>query len=175
MTTSFDSLQPHLIKQRKKAHEICRQFTRSPSKGNLSRLKSLFKSVGKTVFIEAGFYCDYGDKISIGERVYFNLNCTLLDGGSIEIGDDCLIGSYVQILTINHPMSAKARLNKTSLAGNIKIEKNVWIGSSALILPNTHIGQNAVIGAGSVVCHDIEENSLYAGNPAKKIRDLAIE
>ena len=168
----FNSLEKNLIQKWRTTHEICRQFARSPSKGNLARLKQLFQAVGDDVFIESGFYCDYGDKISLGDRVYINAFCTFLDGGLIDIADDCLIAPHVQLLTINHPMNAQARLQKTNICGNIQIQKNVWIGAGSIILPDVQIGQNAVIGAGSVVCHDVDENYLYAGNPAKKIRRL---
>ncbi len=151
---------------------MCRQFSRSPSKGNLLRLKSLFASCGEDVFIEQGFYCDYGDKISLGNRVYLNINCTLLDGGLITIGDDCLIGSNVQILTINHATSPQERLKKENYAEDILIGSNVWVGAGAIILPGVNIGEGAVVGAGSIVTRDIQANCLFAGNPAKLIRQL---
>ncbi|MCU7940150.1 MAG: sugar O-acetyltransferase [gamma proteobacterium symbiont of Bathyaustriella thionipta] len=168
----FNSLTPELIQRRHRVHDTCRQFNRSPSKGNLLRLKSLFARYGEDVFIEQGFYCDYGDKITLGQRVYININCTILDGGEVTIGNDCLIGPNVQILTINHDTSATDRLNKNNYAEDIHIESNVWIGAGTIILPGINIGSNAVIGAGSVVTKNIQANCLYAGNPAKKIRQL---
>ena len=168
----FDSLTPELIQRRHQVHDTCRQFSRSPSKGNLSRLKALLASCGKEVFIESGFYCDYGDKISLGHRVYLNINCTLLDGGFITIGDDCLIGPNVQILTINHEMLPSARLEKKNLAQDVRIESNVWIGAGTIILPGVTIAEGAVIGAGSVVTKDVQAACLYVGSPAKKIREL---
>lgn len=172
ISESFNSLTTEHIQRRHQVHEICRQFNRSPSKGNLARLKSLFSQVGKEVFIEAGFYCDYGDKIFLGHRVYFNINCTLLDGGRIRIGDDCLIGPNVQILTINHTLTPVERLKKINFARDIDIGNNVWIGAGAIILPGVSIGSGSVIGAGSVVTRDVADNCLYAGNPAGEIRQL---
>ncbi|MCF6192942.1 MAG: sugar O-acetyltransferase, partial [Kangiellaceae bacterium] len=119
-----------------------------------------------------GFYCDYGNKISLGDRVYINVNCTMLDGGEIEIGNDVLIGPNVQILTVNHPNSPSERLKKTSLIKNVLIGNNVWIGAGAIILPGVSIGIGSVVGAGSVVNKNILANSLYAGNPAVKIQNL---
>ncbi len=168
----FDSLTKERIQQRHKVHEICRQFSRSPSRGNLIRLKELFLSCGEGVFIEQGFYCDYGDKISIGQRSYLNMNCTLLDGGLISIGDDCLIGPNVQILTINHDTSPQKRLSKKSYAEDIHIGNNVWIGAGVIILPGVNISEDVVIGAGSVVTKAVQKKCLYAGNPAKKIHSL---
>ncbi len=168
----FNSLTAELIQRRNQVHDICRQFSRSPSRGNLLRLKSLFASCGEEVFIEQGFYCDYADKIALGKRVYINVNCTLLDGGLITIGDDCLIGPNVQILTINHAVSPAERLDKKNFAADVTIADNVWIGAGAIILPGVSIGAGAVIGAGSVVNKDVPAECLYAGNPAKKIRRL---
>jgi len=168
----FNSLKPELIQQRKRVHDICRQFSRSPSKGNLKRLKLLFNQVGEGVFIEYGFHCDYGNKISIGDNVYININCTFLDGGYISIGNDCLIAPNVQLLTINHALSPTQRLKRESFIGDITIADNVWLGAGVIVLANIKIDSGAVVGAGSVVTQDIASNSLYLGNPAKKIRDL---
>jgi len=168
----FNSLTVEHIQRRNKVHEICRQFSRSPSKGNLNRLKSLFRKVGKDVFIESGFYCDYGDKITLGDRVYMNINCTLLDGGTITIGDDCLIGPSVQILTINHALSTKERLKKANFTDDVMIENNTWLGAGVIVLPGVTIHSGTTIGAGSVVTHDCDNNCLYAGNPARKIKQL---
>jgi len=172
MPQIFNSLEAETQHQRHQMHEICRVFSRSPSKGNLKKLKTYFNHCGGSVFIEHGFHCDYGNKISLGERVYLNINCTLLDGGLINIGDDCLIGPNVQILTINHATSPKERLIKANYADDVTIGCNVWIGAGAIILPGVTIGDAAVIGAGSLVNKNVEASSLYAGNPAKKIRVL---
>ena len=168
----FNSLTPELIQRRNQVHDTCRQFSRSPSRGNLLRLKALFAGCGEEVFIEQGFYCDYGNKISLGRCVYLNVNCTLLDGGLISIGDDCLIGPNVQILTINHAVSPGERLDKKNFAEDVSIGNNVWIGAGVIILPGVSIGSGAIIGAGSVVNKDVSTNCMYAGNPAKKIRQL---
>ncbi len=168
----FDSCLPEFQKRRQQVHATCRQFYHSPTSEHLKQLKSLFKQCGKRVFIEPGFHCDYANKISLGDRVYFNINCTLLDGGSIEVGNDCLIGPNVQIITINHSLSAQERLKKENYAQNVIIGKNVWIGASTIILPGVTIEDNAVIGAGSIVSKKVEANCLYLGNPARKVREL---
>ncbi len=117
--TEFDSLSSEKRELRNAVHDVCREFHRAPSKGHLKKLKRLFNKCGEDVFIEQGFYCDYGNKISLGDRVYFNINCTLLDGGNIIIGDDVLVGPNVQILTINHPVSPVQRILKTNLAKDV--------------------------------------------------------
>lgn len=147
--------------------EICRQFERSPSHGNLKRLKNALSACGEEVFIEAGFYCDYGEHIELGQRVYINARCTFLDAGKIRIGDDCLIGPNVQILAVSHDLDPEARLNKASYAVDTRLGRNVWVGAGAIILPGVDIGDNAIIGAGSVVTKDVPTDTRVAGNPAK--------
>jgi len=172
MSEIFDSLSSENRERRSQVHDICRLFSRSPSKGNLTKLKRLFARVGSDLFVEQGFYCDYGAKITMGDRVYINVNCTMLDGGEIKIGDDVLIGPNVQILTVNHPTNPSERLRKTNLIDNVSIGNNVWIGAGSIILPGVTIGNNVVVGAGSVVTMDLIANCLYVGNPADKIRVL---
>ncbi|MCW8865860.1 MAG: sugar O-acetyltransferase [Colwellia sp.] len=177
MKRQFDSITPELIRQRKSVHELCRQYTRSPSKGNLKRLKSLFHTCGEEVFIEYGFHMDYGDNIEIGDRVFINANCTIIDGAKvanskIQIGADCLLGPNVQLLAVSHDMEASKRLAKANYADDIIIGNNVWLGGGVTIQAGVTIGDNSIIGAGSVVTNNIEENSFYAGVPAVKIRAL---
>ena len=177
MKKIFNSITPELVRQRKSVHELCRQFTRSPSKGNLKRLKALFSSCGESVFIEYGFHMDYGDSIIIGDRTYLNANCTIVDAtkdtlSRVKIGADCLIGPNVQLLAVSHDIEPSARLMKHNYADNIIIGNNVWLGGGVIVLAGVIIGDNCVVGAGSVVTKDAEGNSFYAGNPAVKIRDL---
>jgi maltose O-acetyltransferase len=177
MKVLFNSITPELINQRKSVHELCRQFTRSPSKGNLKRLKALFSSCGEDVFIEYGFHMDYGDSISIGDRTFINAHCTLVDGvknahSKIEIGADCLFGPNVQLLAVSHDIDPNERLRKQNYVDDILIGDNVWLGGGVIVLAGVTIGNNSVVGAGSVVTKSIAENSFCAGNPAVKIRDL---
>jgi len=172
MPKSIDSLSSDSRQRRNLVHDLCRQYNRSPSKGHFKKLKQEFFSYGEALFIEQGFYCDYADKISFGDRVYLNINCTLLDGGKIVIGNDVLIGPNVQILTVNHPMSSKQRLARTNLVQDVFVGNNVWIGAGAIILPGVSIADGVVIGAGSVVTKNLEAYSLYVGNPASKLKNL---
>ena len=191
MKQRFNSITKDLINQRKQVHEVCRQFSRSPSKGNLKRLHELFKECGEQVIIESGFHMDYGDNVYLGDRVYININCTMLDSvtnfsvinaenevkvhSSIDIvvGDDCMIGPNVQFLTVGHDVDPTERLaHKYNYAQGIRLGKNVWLGGGAIVLGGVTIGDNSVIGAGSVVTKNVEANCLYAGNPAKKVRSL---
>jgi len=187
MKTQFNSISSELIRHRKSVQELCRQFSRSPSKGNLKRLKALFNSCGEDVFIEHGFTMDYGDNITLGDRVFINVNCTLIDSkraednttddkrlthGKISIGNDCLIGPNVQLLAVSHDVDPQCRLAKHNYVDDITIGNNVWLGGGVIILAGVVIGDNAVVGAGSVVTKSVDEQSFYAGNPAHKIRAL---
>lgn len=173
---SFNSLDKTLLALRKQTGEICRLFNKSPSKGNLKRIKELFAQCGEGVIIESGFHCDYGNQITIGDRSFININCTVLDApiseGAITIGDDCLIGPNVQLLAVSHAVNPTLRLNKENFAAPIIIGNNVWIGAGAIILAGVSIGDNSVIGAGSVVTKSIASNTVVAGNPAIKLKDI---
>ncbi len=187
MRTQFNSVTPQLIRHRKSVQEVCRQFNRSPSKGNLKRLTSLLHSCGEEVFIEQGFHMDYGDNIALGDRVFINVNCTFVDGkntatdtvnnksltsGKMIIGNDCLIGPNVQFLSVSHDVDPQARLEKHNYVDDIIVGNNVWLGGGVIILAGVTVGDNAVIGAGSVVTKNVDECAFYAGNPAKKVRQL---
>jgi len=173
---SFNSLDKTLLALRKQTGEICRVFNKSPSKGNLKRIKELFAQCGEGVIIESGFHCDYGNQITIGDRSFININCTVLDApiseGAISIGQDCLIGPNVQLLAVSHAVNPTQRLNKENFASPITVGNNVWIGAGVIVLAGVTIGDNAVVGAGSVVTKNVEADTLVAGNPALKIRTL---
>jgi len=173
---SFNSISKENLAQRKAVHEICRLFNKSPSKGNLKRIKELCSHCGDGVIIEAGFHCDYGSQMHIGDRTFININCTVLDApineGAISIGDDCLIGPNVQLLAVSHAVNPTERLNKENFAAPITIGNNVWIGAGAIILAGVTIGNNAVVGAGSVVTKDVAANTVVTGNPAVRIKDI---
>lgn len=172
----FNSISKENLAQRKAVHEICRLFNKSPSKGNLKRIKELCSHCGDGVIIEAGFHCDYGSQMQVGDRTFININCTILDApiaeAAMTIGNDCLIGPNVQLLSVSHATSPAQRLHKENFAQPINIGNNVWIGAGAIILAGVNIGDNSVIGAGSVVTKSVEKNTLVAGNPAVKIRGI---
>lgn len=126
-----------------------------------------FASVGQNVNIRAPFYCDYGYNISLGDGVFMNFNCIILDVAKVTIGNHTLLGPGVQILTADHPRDPEERKSMLECARPITIGENVWIGGGALILPGVTIGDNAIIGSGSVVTRDIPANAIAAGNPAR--------
>jgi maltose O-acetyltransferase len=117
------------------------------------------------------FYCDYGTNIELGERVFFNFNCIVLDVCPVRIGDFTLFGPAVQIYTPLHPFNAAQRRREES-GKPIEIGSDVWVGGGAIILPGVSIGSRAVIGAGSVVTRDVPEGVFAAGNPCRVIRTI---
>jgi len=114
------------------------------------------------------FYTEFGKNLKLGKAVFINSCCRFQDNGGIEIGDNTMIGQGTTIVTLNHDLNPKTRVNATPKP--VKIGKNVWIGASCTILPGVSIGDNAVIGAGSVVVKDIPQNAVAVGNPAKVIK-----
>lgn len=116
------------------------------------------------------FYTDFGKNIVFGKNVFLNTGCSFQDRGGITIGDGALIGMNVTIATLNHGIDLETR--NTTFSSPVVIEKNVWIGSNATILPNVRIGENSIIAAGAVVTKDVPPNSIFGGVPAKLIKEI---
>jgi maltose O-acetyltransferase len=135
-------------------------------------LTELFGSVGENVEVRGPIYVDYGKYVTIGAGTFINFNFTALDVAPITIGRDCLFGPNVQLLTPTHPLDPQPRRDKLEAAKPIVIEDNVWLGGAVTVLPGVTIGENSVIGAGSVVTKDVPANSVAVGNPARVIRSI---
>jgi len=170
----YDALDPELVQEREAARDLCREFNASrESETELRRrlLTELLGSGGETVWIQPPFYCDYGSNIYLGEKVYFNFNCVVLDVCEITIGDFTLFGPAVQIYTATHPLNAQLRRSRES-GIPISIGSDVWVGGGAILCPGISIGSETVIGAGSVVTKDIPASVVAAGNPCRVIREI---
>jgi len=135
-------------------------------------LNELLPFSGDNLWIQPPFYCDYGTNIITGEDVFFNFNCVVLDVMQVRIGSRTIFGPNVQIYTATHPLDAKVRKTGLEYAKPITIGEDVWIGGNAIICPGITIGDNTVIGAGSVVTKDMPSDVFAAGNPCKVIREL---
>lgn len=136
-------------------------------------LRELLGSVGAGVHIKPPLFVDYGSYISIGARTFANYGLVALDVARITIGEDVQIGPHVQLLTPTHPVDPEPRRAKYEAAKPIVIGNNVWLGGGAIVLPGVTIGDNSVIGAGSVVTKDIPANVVAVGNPARVVRNLS--
>jgi len=170
----YDPLDSELTSARERARDLCQALnaTREAEQEVRRRILSeLFGKGGETVIMQPPFYCDYGSNIELGERVFFNFNCVVLDVCPVRIGDFTLFGPAVQILTPMHPYNATLR-RKQEFGKPVEIGSDVWVGGGALILPGVRIGSRTVIGAGSVVTRDIPDGVLAAGNPCRVIREI---
>jgi maltose O-acetyltransferase len=170
----YDPLDSELVQARDRARDLCRDLNTTREKDRDERrciLSQLFGKGGDSVWMEPPFFCDYGSNILLGERVFFNFNCVVLDVCVVKIGDFTLFGPAVQIYTATHPMNAELR-RKQEFAKPIEIGSDVWVGGGAIICPGVKIGSNTVIGAGSVVTRDIPDGVVAAGIPCRVIREI---
>ncbi|GAB3179954.1 sugar O-acetyltransferase [Telluribacter humicola] len=135
-------------------------------------LKELIPNAGADLWLQPPFYCDYGYNMVVGDKVFFNFNCIVLDVMQVTIGSRTLFGPNVQIYTATHPTNYKERATGLEYAKPIRIGEDVWVGGSAVICPGVTIGDRTVIGAGSVVTKDIPSDVFAAGNPCRVIRSL---
>jgi maltose O-acetyltransferase len=123
--------------------------------------------VGRDAVIRPPFFCDYGYNIHLGDEVFLNFNCVILDIVAVIIGDRTQIGPAVQIYAADHPRDAATRRTGLEFGRPVRIGCDVWIGGGAIILPGVSIGDGAVIGAGSVVTRDVAADQIVTGNPAR--------
>jgi len=169
----YNALDVELSKDRVKAKSICHQFNLADPTHLDARmaLLSTLLDIGDHSHIEPQFFCDFGYNISLGHHFYSNHHLTILDTCEVSIGDYVFIGPHVMISTATHPIDALERQTLESGAP-IRIGDNVWIGGNVSILPGVTIGENCVIGAGSVVNKDIPPHSVAAGVPCRVIKSL---
>lgn len=164
-----------LLEERAKCKAVCREYNKlSPfdGEGRERMLRSLLGSVGERCCIEQPFYCDYGYNIEVGDNFYANVGCVILDGAKVKFGKNVFIAPCCGFYTAGHPLDVKQRTAGLEYARPITVGDNVWIGGHVCVLPGVTIGDNAVIGAGSVVNKDIPANVVAAGNPCRVIKQI---
>ena len=136
-------------------------------------LNEILGERGEGSWIEPPFYCDYGFNIKTGKDFYMNFDCVILDVAPVTIGENVMCGPKVQILTATHSLNSEERnFSGTELGKPIVIGSRVWIGAGVIICPGFTIGDEAVIGAGSVVTRDVPAKVFAAGNPCRVIKDI---
>lgn len=128
-----------------------------------------FGRVGAGSVVRPPFFCDFGYNIRLGDGVFLNFNCVILDVVAVSIGDRTQIGPAVQIYAADHPRDAATRRSGLEFGRPVRIGQDVWIGGGAIILPGVTIGDGAVIGAGSVVTRDVNAGATVVGNPARGV------
>ncbi|HEX6872888.1 MAG TPA: sugar O-acetyltransferase [Micromonosporaceae bacterium] len=166
---------PELVADRQRCRDLLERFNATsatePQQGQ-AILHDLLGHLGRDSVIMPRFVCDYGYQIRIGDRSFINYNAVFLDSAAVTIGDDVQIGPSVQLLTATHPLDAATRRTGYESAAPITIGYAAWLGGGVIICPGVTVGDEAVIGAGSVVARDIPPRVLAAGNPARVIRSL---
>ena len=137
--------------------------------------QELFGQAGEDAYIEPPFYCDYGYNVTVGKKFFCNYDCVFLDCGKITIGDYVMLGPKVQIYAVSHPIDPQVRQLNHDLGIPVTVGSNVWIGGGSILCPGCSVGDNTIIGAGSVVTKDIPANVVAAGNPCRVIRPITEE
>jgi len=166
---------PDLSRESRRARALCHRINtlepdRSEEVGAL--FAELLGSMGEETHIRPPFFCDYGYQTHIGARTFVNHGLVCLDVARVSIGDDVQIGPNVQLLTPTHPVEPGPRRDKWEGSAPITIGDNVWLGGGVVVCPGVSIGENTVVGAGSVVVGDLPANVVAVGNPARVIRRL---
>ncbi|GAA4452211.1 sugar O-acetyltransferase [Nibrella saemangeumensis] len=172
----YNALDPQLTEERVRTRLLIKDLNDSREDQPEERariLKELIPNAGADLWLQPPFYCDYGSNIIVGDRVFFNFNCVVLDVTYVKIGSRTLFGPNVQVYTATHPTDYQVRASGVEFAKPITIGEDVWVGGSAVICPGVTIGDRTIIGAGSVVTRDIPADVFAAGNPCRVIRSLS--
>ncbi len=168
----YNGNDPELVAERVHVKKICKQYNDITYNDYTRRTRVLDKILafkGDNPFVEANFMCDYGYNIFIGDHFYSNHNLVILDCAEVTFGNNVFIGPNCGFYTAEHPIDAETRNKGLESARPIKVGNDVWIGGNVCVLPGVTIGDDCVIGAGSVVTKDIPSGSVACGNPCKVI------
>jgi maltose O-acetyltransferase len=169
----YNCRDPELEQLRQRMKRKLKTYNDSqPDSYRRSMLEDMLGSLGDNVVIWTPFNCIYGENIHLGNHVFLNLNCMIIDGNRVEIGDHAMLGPGVQIYTSAHELVAESRNQGWEVTKPVTIGHSVWIGGSAILLPGVKIGDRSVVGAGAVVTRDVPENVVVAGNPARIIQEI---
>ncbi len=155
--------------------EMCHDYNLLRPSQTAERTALMRRILGKTgqrFKIISPFFCDYGFNIEVGENFFANFNLVILDEARVTFGDNVFIAPNCAFYTAGHPLDVAQRNAGLEYSLPIRVGNNVWIGGNVCVMPGVTIGDNTVIGAGSVVVHDIPAGVLAAGNPCRVIRQL---
>ncbi len=164
-----------LLRERQLCKELCVTYNHleySKADERKAVLSKILPHMGVNVTIEPNFYCDYGYNIKIGNNFYINHNSVFLDEAEISFGDNVFIGPNCGFFTASHPFDVEQRNQGLETAKPIYVGNNVWIGGNVCFLGGVKIGNNSIIGTGSVVTRDTPDNVIAVGNPCKIIKQL---
>jgi maltose O-acetyltransferase len=166
---------PQLVAEDLRAQELLFRFNMTRPNADDERralLVDLFDTFGAGAVLKPSFRCDYGSNITIGEDTFINYDCVFLDCNRIVIGREVQIAPRVQIYSATHPLDAATRRSKLEFAFPVVIKDGAWIGGGAIVCPGVTVGENTVVGAGSVVTRDLPPGVLAVGNPCRVVRTL---
>lgn len=169
---NYDS---ELLRERMQCQRLCHKLNNLHPDQTDERRQLITRLLGKApdgCTIISPFYCDYGYRIEVGHHFFANFNCVILDEAPVTFGNHVFIGPNCGFYTAGHPLNAELRNRGLEYAHPIRVGNNVWIGGGVSVLPGVTIGDNAVIGAGSVVTHDVPPGVVAAGNPCRVIRRI---
>lgn len=174
----YNALDPELVKMRQDARQLLTKINQNlgdirENGQDFGLCKSLFGDMGRNLWLQPPFYCDYGRNISLGDNVYINFNCVILDVAPVRIGSHVMMGPAVQIYTASHPLDAKERAKGLELGKAIRIEDHVWLGGGCILCPGVTIGAGSIVAAGAVVTKDVPPGVIVGGNPVRVIRSVA--
>lgn len=167
-----------LIKERTDCKDLCQEYNKTKYSDFEKRNQLINKIVGSvksSFLVEQPFLCDYGYNIEFGENFYSNHNLVILDGAKVTFGDNVFIGPNCGFYTAGHPENIQQRNEGLEYVRSISVGNNVWIGGNVVVVPGVSIGDNSIIGAGSVVTKNIPSNVVAVGNPCKVIRPIKEE
>jgi maltose O-acetyltransferase len=169
----YSPVDPELLTERRRCEVLLRAFNAEPDEGQrMSLLGTILGSVGPDAVIMPPFACDYGYNLSLGAQAFINYRGVILDCAPVSIGEKTQIGPGVQLLACDHPREPELRRQDRELAFPIAIGANVWIGGGAIVCPGVSIGEDSIIGAGSVVTKDIPAGVVAVGMPCRVVRTL---
>ena len=169
----YSPIDLELVAERRRCEGILRSFNAEPDEERrMSLLRSILGSVGPDAVVMPPLACDYGYNVSLGAQAFINYNGVILDCAPVSIGEKTQIGPGVQLLTCDHPREPELRRQDLELAFPITIGANVWIGGGAIVCPGVSIGDDSIIGAGSVVTRDIPPAVVAVGVPCRVVRSL---
>lgn len=175
MTNFYSGGDPSLKQENYRARAFTQKYNMMQPddvEGHYRALKDFLASIGEGSKIYAPFYCDRGNKIHIGKNVTINYSATILDMDEVFIGDYVRIAPNCSIYTVGHPLNYRKRAERVCYTKPVKIGDYTWIGGNVTILPGVTIGKRCVIGANSLVTHDIPDDSLAFGSPCRVIRKI---
>jgi len=172
----YNPTDPDLVLARQQARNAIAAFNHTRAEDTETRqiiLTQLLGTVGTNAYIEPPFFCDYGSNIRLGDNVFINFNCVILDPARVTIGDNVMFAPNVQLYTATHPIDHRERNAGLELAKEIEVGSDVWIGGGSILCPGVTVGARSVIGAGSVVTRDIPADVVAVGNPCRVLRSIA--